>query len=343
MEEENINLETAEPEQGNQSNRVTTLSKYLAMTLFILMPFIGGWIGYVYAPEKVVEIEKVREDAVNNTTKSNSEYSTDVMLDSISDGYIYFRNSDEVTYDENDVPHSFGEMFFRVSDTGELGLLKEFPSKGYSTIGRLAVYKHQLYGMFGRTLASYDIFSDSLVEITRLEVGTISSIYFKNGTMYYLQRHTSNCSPISAIKCGWDIYQYNIQLRENMLLASNADLPYAKDSAITIAGMDEYEQKLYLYNSWGDVGCYTTNTGWFDFEKNEFVAGDTYSGCLPTIEFDADPPDSFHKAQEYIGKFNDESVYTNFIEIQKGEIVMSDQESYHGDKYYFSNVRYYLE
>jgi hypothetical protein len=39
--------------------RVTPVSKYLAMILFVLMPFIGGWIGYAYAPEKVVEVERV--------------------------------------------------------------------------------------------------------------------------------------------------------------------------------------------------------------------------------------------------------------------------------------------
>jgi DKNYY family len=36
--------------------KVTPLSKYLAMILFIIMPFLGGWIGYVYIPEKVVGI-----------------------------------------------------------------------------------------------------------------------------------------------------------------------------------------------------------------------------------------------------------------------------------------------
>lgn len=41
--------------------QVTKTSKYLAMLLFILMPFIGGWIGYMYAPEKVVEVERVVE------------------------------------------------------------------------------------------------------------------------------------------------------------------------------------------------------------------------------------------------------------------------------------------
>lgn len=45
---------------------VTSLSKYLAMTLFIAMPFIGGWIGYVYSPEKIVEVDR----AVYTTTES---------------------------------------------------------------------------------------------------------------------------------------------------------------------------------------------------------------------------------------------------------------------------------
>jgi hypothetical protein len=34
---------------------VTPLSKYLAMALFIILPFVGGWIGYNYSSEKVAE------------------------------------------------------------------------------------------------------------------------------------------------------------------------------------------------------------------------------------------------------------------------------------------------
>lgn len=45
--------------QKNSLNKVTPLSKYLAMVLFVLLPFIGGWVGYTYAPEKVIEIERV--------------------------------------------------------------------------------------------------------------------------------------------------------------------------------------------------------------------------------------------------------------------------------------------
>ncbi len=49
---------------------VTPLSKYLAMALFIILPFLGGWIGYTYVPEKVVEVpiylenESLQEKAI---------------------------------------------------------------------------------------------------------------------------------------------------------------------------------------------------------------------------------------------------------------------------------------
>lgn len=36
--------------------KVTPLSKYLAMILFILMPFLGGYVGYQLAPERVMEV-----------------------------------------------------------------------------------------------------------------------------------------------------------------------------------------------------------------------------------------------------------------------------------------------
>jgi hypothetical protein len=61
MENKNVPTEQTEEIQDTRSqlNKVTPLSKYLAMGLFVALPFLGGWIGYQYAPEKVVEVEKV--------------------------------------------------------------------------------------------------------------------------------------------------------------------------------------------------------------------------------------------------------------------------------------------
>jgi hypothetical protein len=50
---------TQETEIKSSLHTVTPLSKYLALTLFVLMPFVGGWIGYTYAPTKVLEVEKI--------------------------------------------------------------------------------------------------------------------------------------------------------------------------------------------------------------------------------------------------------------------------------------------
>jgi len=52
MEEEN---QTTQVENKSKLHIVTPFSKYLAMALFIAMPFIGGWLGYKFAPEKVIE------------------------------------------------------------------------------------------------------------------------------------------------------------------------------------------------------------------------------------------------------------------------------------------------
>lgn len=59
--------------------KVTPLSKYLTLALFIIMPFIGGWVGYTYAPEKVVETERV----VNKEVASDS--SELALLDDVSE------------------------------------------------------------------------------------------------------------------------------------------------------------------------------------------------------------------------------------------------------------------
>lgn len=79
MEEQHSNEESQE-EVSETSNlhKVTPLSKYLSMVLFVSMPFIGGWIGYTYAPEKVVEVERVVVEEVEkeiNIEMSNVETS----------------------------------------------------------------------------------------------------------------------------------------------------------------------------------------------------------------------------------------------------------------------------
>ena len=67
--------------------KVTPVSKYLAMTLFIILPFLGGWIGYNLAPEKVVEVEKFEFiQEINSNIPANNVQETQAQA--FADGVI---------------------------------------------------------------------------------------------------------------------------------------------------------------------------------------------------------------------------------------------------------------
>ncbi len=87
---------TAEVETAKSPlHTITPLSKYLAMVLFVALPFLGGWIGYTYAPEKIVEVEKVvLVEQGRETTVVNEEVDTPV-------------NGNSSTYTDQDYGFSF--------------------------------------------------------------------------------------------------------------------------------------------------------------------------------------------------------------------------------------------
>ncbi len=64
-----IENQTTSEIDNSPLHTVTPLSKYLAMVLFIAMPFVGGWIGYKYAPEKRVEVQKIIEHKINDEAR----------------------------------------------------------------------------------------------------------------------------------------------------------------------------------------------------------------------------------------------------------------------------------
>ena len=119
MEIENNTVETQQVEvQKSPLNCVTPLSKYLAMALFIAMPFIGGWIGYTYAPEKVVEVERVVVERVVEEAKDAVTPMTSPVVQKINwnieksnaivtEGYEFKRDeqaiSIDVTFEDNSI------------------------------------------------------------------------------------------------------------------------------------------------------------------------------------------------------------------------------------------------
>lgn len=60
-----MNPESNAPEVPiNNPQQVTSMSKYLTAVLYVTLPFLGGWIGYTMAPDRVVEVEVTTEKIV---------------------------------------------------------------------------------------------------------------------------------------------------------------------------------------------------------------------------------------------------------------------------------------
>ncbi len=76
---------------------VTPLSKTLAGIIFILTPFIGGWVGYNLAPVKIVEVEKVVTREVPQDI-SMLEAPTERFVGTIDDVLTVFEHKDFTSY-----------------------------------------------------------------------------------------------------------------------------------------------------------------------------------------------------------------------------------------------------
>lgn len=77
----------------NSLNQVTTFSKCVAAILFTILPFIGAYVGYTLAPEKIIEIEKVvfsekpaQVSRVSDITISTTTIMNNVVEVLLSDG-----------------------------------------------------------------------------------------------------------------------------------------------------------------------------------------------------------------------------------------------------------------
>lgn len=123
-----LNSQDVEVEQKPSAlNSVTPLSKYLAMILFIIMPFIGGWIGYTYTPVKIVEVEilvleksLIREEG--NQIDLNSTTATTLSGEELFQVWGQYQKSgtiiiggDSAATIENDFPSS-NEIIYQTKD-----------------------------------------------------------------------------------------------------------------------------------------------------------------------------------------------------------------------------------
>lgn len=94
--------------------KVTPLSKYLAMALFIILPFVSGYLGYVLSPEKVLEVggvievgdlpnedrSLVTDEGLISSEVPHNQFERTYVMQFNEDAQVIFDNPDSEYFDE---------------------------------------------------------------------------------------------------------------------------------------------------------------------------------------------------------------------------------------------------
>jgi hypothetical protein len=164
--------------------KVTPVSKYLAMALFIILPFIGGYIGYTFAPEKVVEkivVKEVQVEAVEVVEKA--EISELRIVKEVENSYVYLPNSagSKTEYKIFDGEISNDSIF--VSPDNNFLQFRGFPCslRGGHCVGQLFVFDttnkaYHAIEFSGDDNAPYNLEDDSSLAVWQAPVTSYGKI-----------------------------------------------------------------------------------------------------------------------------------------------------------------------
>lgn len=91
-------------------NTVTPFSKYLAMTLFVALPFLGGWIGYVFSTVKVGVVERVIEIEPKETAQQEVVPEDDMEQLVRSMSYRYDASNQVIRFSDLIIGEEYGQF-----------------------------------------------------------------------------------------------------------------------------------------------------------------------------------------------------------------------------------------
>ena len=121
-------------------HQVTPVSKYLAMALFIILPFVGGYVGYQLAPERVIEVEKVIQTPVQEI--ESNEVVTEPVLpgwNTYTDEFEGYSYQYPPSWINNTEPRGLNTLSY-VSDVDPATLKqdREVPINSFSVLSEFA-------------------------------------------------------------------------------------------------------------------------------------------------------------------------------------------------------------
>lgn len=174
-----------------------------------------------------------------------------------------------------------------------------------------AVHQGTLYAVSHGDLKTVDIASgryENAIDKLSGDGQVVNEYFFSGDRIYYL--FGSYCGGYMDI-CDLSLYEYDGATRQSKLLAEH--LPYRN-----ILTYDGRKNILFLRYSVGDAGCFSSQTGGYDFASGKIVRLPNVSGCAS--ENDTNPP---KLPKESV---IDQSTYRDHMTIRNGKIVAEDDK-----------------
>ncbi len=162
--------------QENALFEVTIFSKYFSMVLFIVVPFLAGYIGYLHAPERVVENIVIR-DIVEDNIK-------------IRETPVYLHVREPFLLDVNDTTpvkdlEYFTDLFFDTVLEPRLRLGTDLAFLYYSSNSQRLYFRTAPHSSVSLQIYAFDIFSNTFAE-TDIYIDHIDGGSFSENGRYVL-------------------------------------------------------------------------------------------------------------------------------------------------------------
>lgn len=286
MEQENISSEEPQIVKTSKLNTVTPLSKYLALALFVALPFMGGWIGYTYAPEKIVEVEKIiYEDS--KLSKAESQTPVYQATDKPSAEVAF------VSYNEGG--WKSGWMARKNPKTQEWENVKQVAGKYIDKTGVL-IKKHVFLSTHGDIQDNSDWSSFATIvslennEVTHLPIdGYLVNLLEVEDSVFALIIDNGMCldSPGRIVDTNSDTCKGKIIkiTPDGTLTTAFPELPGAKQ----LIAYNPITQTIVLSDGYGDAGCVSSNFYTYSLTNKTVVDSESYGGCDDEIYGDEMP------------------------------------------------------
>jgi hypothetical protein len=163
-------------------------------------------------------------------------------------------------------------------------------------------------------LIAVDPFSQKVYEVPGIDAGkqVVISFDFYGDKVFYLIGD-EGCNDYKG-RCSNDLYEYNPQSRDSILLASEL-------TTRDLVGYDEVNDKLYLKYSDGDAGCMSARLESYDFKMKQVVPVLRYAFC--DGESESDELKKYRDLEKTLE--DDQSFYTRDIVVESGKLIPSRQ------------------